>query len=101
MHARSLEREAVRLHLKANIAEEEVEEEEAEDDALLTDKKKRKRKPQAKKKSKPQPAGSSAREAEAAVDEDGFAYSAISFPYDMVSSSNDSRVPREFKAKMT
>ena len=69
---------------KANIAEEDAEEEEAEDDAWLTDKKKRKRKPQAKKKGKPQPAGSSAHEAEAAVDDDGFAYSAISFRYDMV-----------------
>ena len=39
-----------------------------EDDALLADKKKRKRKPQAKKKGKPQPAGSAAHEAEAAVD---------------------------------
>ena len=72
---------------KANIAEEEVEEEEIEDDALLADKKKRKRRPQAKKKGKPQPAGSATHEAEAAVDDDGFAYSAISFPYDMISSS--------------
>ena len=62
---------------------------EAEDDALLTDKKKRKGKPQARKKSKALRAGSSAREAEAAVDEDGFAYSTISFPYDMVSSKKD------------
>ena len=73
---------------KVNIAEE-AEEEEAEDDALLSDKKKRKRKPQAKKKGKPQPSGSSAHEAEAAVDDDGFAYSAISFPYDPVTSSHD------------
>ena len=86
--ARSLVREAVHAS-KANITEQEVEEEEAEDDALLTDKKKRKRKPQAKKKSKPQPAGSTAHEAEAAVDDDGFAYSVISFPYDMVSSNSE------------
>ena len=71
---------------KANIAEEEVEEEEIEDDALLADKKKRKRKPQAKKKGKAQPAGSAAHQADAAVDEDGFAYSAVSFPYDIISS---------------
>ena len=71
---------------KANIAEEEVEEEEIENDALLADKKKRKRKPQAKKKGKAQPAGSAAHEAEATVDEDGFAYSAVSFPYDIISS---------------
>ena len=69
-----------------NIAEEEVEEEEIEDDALLADKKKRKRKPQAKKKGKAQPAGSAAHEGEATVDEDGFAYSAVSFPYDIISS---------------
>ena len=75
---------------KANVAEEDAEEEEeAEDDALLSDKKKRKRKPQAKRKGKPQPAGSSAHEAEAAVDDDGFAYSAISFPFDTVTSSRD------------
>ena len=74
---------------KANIAEEEVEEEEIEDDALLSDKKKRKRKPQAKKKGRPQPAGSAAHEAEAVVDDDGFAYSAISFVYDMISSSKE------------
>ena len=71
---------------KANVAEEEVEEEEIEDDALLTDKKKRKRRPQSKKKGKAQPAGSAAHEAEAAVDDDGFAYSAVSFPYDIISS---------------
>ena len=70
---------------KANIAEEEVEEEEIEDDALLADKKKRKRRPQAKKKGKPQPAGSAAHEAEAAVDDDGFAYSAVSYPLEVVS----------------
>ena len=74
------------LAAKANIAEEEVEEEEIEDDALLADKKKRKRKLQAKKKGKAQPAGSAAHEAEAAVDEDGFAYSAVSFRYDIISS---------------
>ena len=55
----------------------------------MTDKKKRKRKPQAKKKGKPQPAGSSTHEAETAVDDDGFAYSTISFPYDMVSSNKE------------
>ena len=71
---------------KANIAEEEVEEEEIEDDALLADKKKRKRKPQSKKKGKAQPAGSAAHEADAVVDEDGFAYSAVSFPQDIISS---------------
>ena len=71
---------------KANIAEEEVEEEEIEDDALLTDKKKRKRRPQSKKKGKAQPAGAAAHEAEAAVDDDSFAYSAVSFPYDIISS---------------
>ena len=70
---------------KANVAEEEVEEEEIEDDALLADKRKRKRKPQAKKKGKPQPAGSAAHEAEAAVDDDGFAYSAVSYPLEIVS----------------
>ena len=70
---------------KANVAEEEVEEEEIEDDALLADKKKRKRRPQAKKKGKPQPAGSAAHEAEAAVDDDGFAYSAVSYPLEIVS----------------
>ena len=70
---------------KANVAEEEVEKEEIEDDALLADKKKRKRKPQAKKKGKPQPAGSAAHEAEAAVDDDGFAYSAVSYPLEIVS----------------
>ena len=86
---RPLERAAVHLLVKANVAEEEVEEEEAEDDALLTDKKKRKRKPQAKKKSKPQSAGSAAHEADAAVGEDRFAYSAISLPYDMVSSNGE------------
>ena len=74
---------------KANIAEEEVEEEEIEDDALLSDKKKRKRKPQAKKKGKAQPAGSAAHEANAAVDDDGFAYSAVSYPYDTVSSNKE------------
>ena len=68
---------------------EEIEDEEIEDDALLTDKKKRKRRPQAKKKGKPQPAESAAHEAEAAVDDDGFAYSAISFPYDMISSNKE------------
>ena len=71
---------------KANVAEEEVEEEEIEDDALLADKKKRKRKPPTKKKGKPQPAGSAAHEAEAAVDDDGFAYSAVSYPLEIVSS---------------
>ena len=45
--------------------------------------------PQAKKKGKPQPAGSAAHEPEAAVDDDGFAYSAISFPYDMISSNKE------------
>ena len=74
---------------KANVAEEEVEEEEIEDDALLSDKKKRKRKPQAKKKGKAQPAGSAAHEADAAVDDDGFAYSAVSFPYDVISSNKE------------
>ena len=69
---------------KANVADEEVEEEEIEDDALLADKRKRKRKPQAKKKGKPQPAGSAAHEAEAAVDDDGFAYSAVSYPLEIV-----------------
>ena len=73
------------LSLKANVAEEEVEEEEIEDDALLADKKKRKRKPQAKKKGKPQPAASAAHEAEAAVDDDGFACSAVSYPLEIVS----------------
>ena len=87
--ARSREREVVHLLARRNVAEEDVEEEEAEDDALLSDKTKRKRKPQAKKKGKPQPAGSSAHEAEAAVDDDGFAYSAISFSYDMVTSNRD------------
>ena len=81
--ARSLERGSSSAS-KANIAEEEV-----EDDALLTDKKKRKRRPRAKKKGKPQPAGAAAHEAEAAVDDDGFAYSAISFPYDMISSNKE------------
>ena len=61
-------------------------EEEIEDDALLADKKKRKRKPPTKKKGKPQPAGSAAHEAEAAVDDDGFAYSAVSYPLEIVSS---------------
>ena len=74
---------------KANVAEEEVEEEEIEDDALLSDKKKRKRRPQAKKKGKAQPATSAAHEADTAVDDDGFAYSAISFPYDMISSNKE------------
>ena len=74
---------------KANIAEEEVEEEEIEDDALLADKQKRKRRPQAKKKGKAQPAASAAHEADAAVDDDGLAYSAISFPYDMISSNKE------------
>ena len=74
---------------KANVAEEEVEEEEIEDDVLLADKKKRKRKPQAKKKGKAQPAGSAAHEADAAVDDDGFAYRAVSFPYDMISSNKE------------
>ena len=68
------------------MAEEKVEEEGFENDALLTDKKKRKRKPQTKKKGKPQPAGSAAHEAEAVVDDDGFAYSAVSFPIDIISS---------------
>ena len=53
----------------------------------MTDKKKRKRKPQAKKKGKAQPAGSAAHEADAVVDEDGFAYSAVSF--DMISSNTE------------
>ena len=70
---------------KASVAEEEVEDEEIEDDALLADKKRRKRKPQAKKKGKPQPAGPAAHEAEAAVDDDGFAYSAVSYPLEIVS----------------
>ena len=74
---------------KANVAEEEVEEEEIEDDALIADKKKRKRKPQAKKKDKPQPAGSAAHEAEAALDDDGFAYSAVSYPLEIVSYDQD------------
>ena len=74
---------------KANIAEEEVEEEEIEDDALLADKKKRKRRPQAKKKGKPQPAGSAAHEAEAAVDDDGFAYSAVSYSPEIISSDQE------------
>ena len=69
---------------KANVAEEEVEEEEAEDDALLSDKKKRQRKPQAKKNH-----NLLDHQHEAAVDEDGFSYSAISFPCDMVSSNNE------------
>ena len=70
---------------KANVAEEEVEEEEMEDDALLADKKKRKRRPQGKRKGKAQPAASTAHEAEAALDEDGFAYSAVSYPLEIVS----------------
>ena len=74
---------------EANVAEEEVEEGEIEDDALLADKKKRKRKPQAKKKGKPQTAGSAAHEAEAAVDDDGFAYSAVSYPFEIVSSDQE------------
>ena len=82
---------------KANVAEEEVEEEELEDDALLADEKRQKRKPQAKKKGKPQPAGSAAHEAEAAVDDNGFAYSAVSFPYDIISS--DPEWLRESKKK--
>ena len=64
---------------KANIAE-------IEDDALLADKKKRKRRPQPKKMGKAQPAALAAHEADAAVDDDGFAYSAVSFPYDIISS---------------
>ena len=87
------------LASKANVAEEEVEEEEAEDDALLTDKKKRKRKPQAKKKSKPQPAGSAAHEADAAVDEDGFAYSAASFPCDIATSSQEWCLKKEVQGE--
>ena len=87
--ARSLERECSSAASKANVAEEEVEEEEIEDDALLSDKKKRKRRPQAKKKGKAQPAGSAAHEADAAVDDDGFAYSAVSFPYDMICSNKE------------
>ena len=67
------------------MAEEEVEEEEMEDDALLADKKKRKRRPQGKRKGKAQPAASTAHEAEAALDEDGFAYSAVSYPLEIVS----------------
>ena len=74
---------------KANVAKEEVEEEEMEDDPLLSDKRKRKRKPQAKKKGKVQPAGSAAHEADAAVDDDGFAYSAVSFPYAEISSNRE------------
>ena len=70
---------------KANIAEEEVEEEEIEDDALLVDKKKRKKRPQTKRKGKAQPAASTAHEAEAALDEEGFAYSAVSYPLEIVS----------------
>ena len=77
---------------KANIAGEEVEEEEIEDDALLSDRKKRKRKPQAKRKGKAQPAGSAVHEADAAVDDDSFAYSAVSFPYDTISSSKEWRL---------
>ena len=41
------------------------------------------------KKGKAQPAGSAAHEADAAVDDDGFAYSAVSFPYDMISSNKE------------
>ena len=74
---------------KANIAEEEVEEEEAEDSALLTGGKKRRR-PPSKKKGKSQPASSAAHEADA-VDDDGFAYNAIS-SHDMVSSNNEWRL---------
>ena len=66
-----------------------MEEEEIEDDALLSDKKKRKRKPQSKKKGKAQPAGSASHEADAAVDDDSFAYSAVSFPYDEISSNRE------------
>ena len=70
---------------KANIAEEEVEEEEIEDETLLVDKKKRKKRPQTKRKSKAQPAASTAHEAEAALDEEGFAYSAVSYPLEIIS----------------
>ena len=87
---------------KANVAEEEVEEEEIEDDALLADKKKRKRKPQAKKKGKPQPAGSAAHEAEAAVDDDGFAYSTVPTPLrsSPTTKSGALKAPRESKKKL-
>ena len=44
---------------------------------------------QAKKKGKAQPAGSAAHEADAVVDDDGFAYSAVSFPYDVISSNKE------------
>ena len=84
--ARSLERGAVHLLARRISPKKKLKKRKAEDDALLTDKKKRKRKPQAKKKSKPQPAGSAAHEADATVDEDGFAYSAVSFPCDVVPS---------------
>ena len=53
-------------------------------------------KPQAKKKGKAQPAGSAAHKADAAVDDDGFAYSAVSFPYDVISSNK----ARESKKKL-
>ena len=85
--ARSLEREAVHLRARRISPSKKLREEEIEDDALLTDKRKRKRRPQAKKKGKAQPTGSAAHEADTAVDDDGFAYSAISFPYDMISSN--------------
>ena len=75
--------------INAVWADREVEEEEIEDEALSADKKKRKRRPHAKKKGKAQPAGSAAHEADATVDDDGFAYSAISFPYDMISSDKE------------
>ena len=74
---------------KANIAEEEVEEEEIEDETLLVDKKKRKKRPQTKRKSKAQPAASTAHEAEAALDEEGFAYSAVSYPLENISCDHE------------
>ena len=86
---------------KANIAEEEVEEEEIEDDALLVDKKKRKKRPQTKRKGKAQPAASTAHEAEAALDEEGFA---ALFPTPLRSSpttkNGASKAPRESKKKL-
>ena len=68
------------------MAEEEVEEEEIEDDALLADKKKRKRRPQGQEEGQGlNRQGPAAHEAEAAVDDDGFAYSAVSYPLEVVS----------------
>ena len=68
-----------------NVAEEEVEEEEIEDGAMLSDK--RSERESHKKKGKAQPAGSAAHEADAAVDDDGFGYSAVSSPCDTISSN--------------